>query len=236
MTHERSEEKQTSDVTAVVPVFNGERFLAQALKSIFEQSLPPDEVIVVDDGSTDGSAAIARDLGARVISQPNAGAPAAKNVGIAAATGQLIAFLDSDDLWTPDKTRLQVEYLRAHPEMAFVIGQIKVFAEPGFDPPSWFRKSLFEPHEGYLTSSSMIRKCAFDQVGGYDGKHFPPENVDWFARASDAGLKGGSVGQLIALQRIHGANVSAGDPETLKASLVQVMRDSIARKREAGNR
>src|SRR5690242_4967891 len=92
-------------VTCIVPVFNGERYLGEALDSIFAQGHQPLEVLVVDDGSTDGSAAVAKSYGDRVryFFQPNAGPAAARNLGLEAARGEFIAFLDADDLWHRDK-------------------------------------------------------------------------------------------------------------------------------------
>jgi glycosyltransferase involved in cell wall biosynthesis len=96
-------------ITAIIPVHNGERHLAEAIQSVLAQTLPPGEIIVVDDGSTDASAAIAQSFGApvRVLAQPNLGPAAARNLGLAHATGDLLAFLDADDLWTPNKLARQ---------------------------------------------------------------------------------------------------------------------------------
>jgi glycosyltransferase involved in cell wall biosynthesis len=106
-------------VSCIVPVFNGERYLAEALDSVLGQTYRALEVIVVDDGSTDGTPAVVRTFGARVrcVTQPNAGLAAARNRGLAAATAELVAFLDADDLWLPEKIACQMERFRAHPEL-----------------------------------------------------------------------------------------------------------------------
>jgi glycosyltransferase involved in cell wall biosynthesis len=103
-------------VSVIVPVYNGERYLSAALESIFAQDYHPFEVIVVDDGSGDSSAAIAKSFkSVQYIYQTNQGIANAWNLGIDASKGELIAFLDCDDLWTPNKLRLQVDYLVNHP-------------------------------------------------------------------------------------------------------------------------
>ena len=92
-------------ISCIVPVYNGERYLAETLQSILGQRVGPLEVIVVDDGSTDGTAGVARRFGSaiRVLHQTNAGPAAARNLGLSEARGDFVAFLDADDLWKPDK-------------------------------------------------------------------------------------------------------------------------------------
>jgi glycosyltransferase involved in cell wall biosynthesis len=100
-------------VSVVIPCYNTERYLGDALRSVLTQDVPPLEVLVIDDGSTDGSAALAASFGppVRVLSQPNCGVSAARNHGLREARGEWIAFLDADDVWVPGKQRLQVEGL-----------------------------------------------------------------------------------------------------------------------------
>ena len=97
-------------ISCVIPVFNGERYLGEALESVLAQSYQPLEVIVVDDGSTDETAEVARRYGERVryVWQPNAGETAARNLGLTAAHGEFIAFLDADDVWDSEKLERQI--------------------------------------------------------------------------------------------------------------------------------
>ena len=94
-------------ISVVIPAYNASAFLPRCLKSVFAQTLPPDEVIVVDDGSTDNSAALAAELGARVITLTNGGPAAARNAGIQSASSEWIALLDADDMWAPEKLERQ---------------------------------------------------------------------------------------------------------------------------------
>src|SRR5271170_1724815 len=106
--------------SVVIPVFNGGEYLERAIASVLRQTLRDFEVIVVDDGSTDGAvdrAMLIKDSRLTILSQPNAGAPTALNRGVSAARGEYIAFLDADDLWAPDKLQRQAESLIAHPEV-----------------------------------------------------------------------------------------------------------------------
>jgi glycosyltransferase involved in cell wall biosynthesis len=104
-------------VSCIVPVFNGERFVAEALESILAQTYRPIDVIVADDGSTDGTAAILSGYGGRirVVTQPTAGPAATRNLGLEAARGEFVAFLDADDVWHPEKLAKQVRRFAARP-------------------------------------------------------------------------------------------------------------------------
>ena len=121
-------------VSVIIPVHNGGRYLRAALESVFAQTYRPFEVIVVDDGSTDDSGVIAQSFhDVRYIHQANQGVAAARNNGIEAARGEFFAFLDQDDLWTPEKLKLQIAYLLSHPDLGYTLTQQQFFLEPGAD-------------------------------------------------------------------------------------------------------
>ena len=122
---------ETPGVSVVIPVYNGEQYLADAIQSVRDQTYQNVEVIVVDDGSTDESADVAKKFGEaiRYVHQSNGGVGKARNTGIAAARGAYLAFLDQDDLWLPDKLAVQVAYLDSHPEVGAVYCQCQVRSE-----------------------------------------------------------------------------------------------------------
>ena len=113
-------------VSVIIPVYNGERFLDEALQSVLAQTLPPDEVIVVDDGSNDRTAQIVAEVAAQAavsfqyVYQTNQGSAAARSHGVRLARSELIAFQDADDLWSADKLAIQVALLRRHPQACAV--------------------------------------------------------------------------------------------------------------------
>lgn len=119
-----SENPDAIRISVVIPAFNNERWIGRALDSVRAQTCPPAEILVVDDGSTDQTAAVAAGYGdaVRLIRQANAGASAARNTGIAAASGNWIAFLDADDEWLKEKLERQVQILRRHPDLAWCTG------------------------------------------------------------------------------------------------------------------
>ena len=118
-------------VSCILPVYNGAAHLRDALESVLAQQYAPIEIVAVDDGSTDESPAILAACGSRVrvIRQPNGGPAAARNAGIHAARGELIAFLDQDDRWHPRKLARQVAHLQANPQLDVVVAHVESFWE-----------------------------------------------------------------------------------------------------------
>jgi glycosyltransferase involved in cell wall biosynthesis len=145
-------------VSAVIPAYNAEQFISGAIQSVLAQTHKIDEIIVVDDGSTDRTAEIAAGFpGVRVIQRPNGGPGAARNTGIHAASGEWIGFLDSDDLWVPRKTEIQLGY---------VTPEAGVIHANRFDPIHfgnlWHRQAHLSP------SGAIVRKQALLDVGGFE--------------------------------------------------------------------
>jgi glycosyltransferase involved in cell wall biosynthesis len=204
-------------VSVVIPVFNGARFLAAALQSVADQSYRPLEIIVVDDGSTDGSGDVAaRVAGVRCLRQDNAGPAAARNAGMAAASGEFFAFLDADDLMAPGRLELQVGYLQDHPEVGCVLGRQELLLEPGAEPPDWAltgagstdgRAELFGSGE-VLAISTVARRTVFDRVGGFDPAFRWGEDVDWLFRLREACIPLTVLGDIVTIRRLHEDNVT----------------------------
>jgi glycosyltransferase involved in cell wall biosynthesis len=176
-------------VSAVITTYNYERYVAAAIESVLGQTVPPDEVVVVDDGSTDGTAAVVAGYtgrGVRYIRQANAGAGAARNRGIRETRGELIAFLDADDCWLPDKLERQLAHLRCYPAVGLVTGdEWQVF---GADRPP-VREYRRPAHAARLyprilienlvgnPSLVLVRRACFAQVGEFD--ETLPLGQDW---------------------------------------------------------
>jgi len=220
----------TGVVSVIVPAYQAERFLGQALDSALAQEGVPVEVIVVDDGSTDRTAEIATRPGVRLVQQHNRGIAAARNAGLALATGEFVAILDADDLWPTDRLLHQVGYLRTHPECGIVMGLTEIFLNPGDKRPKHWPHVLEGQTIPHHASSVLARRKVFEMVGGFDESLRLCEDIDWLARAKDAGVRAGSIDRLALRYRIHATNTTS-DTRGIQTNLLRVLRASIQRQR-----
>ncbi len=218
-------------VSVIVPVYNGAQFIGKAIESVLVQNYDPLEIIIVDDGSTDETANIVKSYNnMRYIYQPNQGVAAARNSGIENSRGKLIAFLDADDCWAPNKLNIQVDCLLKHPHICCTLGRQKNFLEPGTEKPFWLREEhLLKDNVGFLPTL-LIRRDIFDKVGLFNPGYKISEDVEWFSRVKDASVPVMVVPEIVLYRRIHDTNLSyqlkAGDPTLLRA-----LRASVHRKR-----
>jgi glycosyltransferase involved in cell wall biosynthesis len=219
-------------VSVIIPVYNHDRFIGAALTSVLAQTYPPFEIIVVDDGSTDASAVVARSFpGVEVQSQTNAGPSAARNTGIGLARGELLAFLDSDDLWVEHKLAVQVDYLRAHPDVPYVLSQMQNFVDPNCTPPAWCTPEYLAHRQSILGSSLLARRQMFELLGGFDPNIRVYEDLEWLARSKQAGIPPVALPEVLTRRRIHGANIS-GDPATHHQIWLQLCQHVLRRARQ----
>lgn len=219
-------------VSVIIPVYNGEAFLSETLESVLSQDYPAIEVIVIDDGSSDGSAAILKGFATQLtlIKQPNKGVAASRNTGMAAANGRYLAFIDQDDLWLPEKTRLQVQLLEAHPEIDYVLSRQHFFLQQGTQRPSWFKPDLLRgDHTGYVPGAFLGRKAVFEKVGGFD-THYRSggDDMAWFFKAKDMQIPMMHMPEPLLLKRVHGGNAS-GNVKAIHKEFLHIVRQSISR-------
>ncbi|MCE5185483.1 MAG: glycosyltransferase family 2 protein [Planctomycetaceae bacterium] len=182
-------------ISAVIPAYNSERHIGRALKSVLQQTLPAAEIIVIDDGSTDGTADAVRGFGSavRLIQQPNSGVSVARNAGIAAAKGDWIAFLDADDEWLPNKLKLQTECLSRHPELMWAYANFYQGSDDSekLDLGHPAKAGDCVSHSDYLdayvhhayawTGTVLVNQRIFDSVGLFEpGMKRAQDNDLWF--------------------------------------------------------
>ncbi len=226
---------QTGLVSVVIPVYNGAAFLGEAVESVLAQSYPDTEVICVDDGSTDGSAEILTQYPTvRVVSQSNTGCTGARNRGISEARGELVAFIDQDDKWRPNKLDLQVNALRAAPTAGYSLGHITLFVEPGCPIPSWMGTRgwmVGTQRVGYLPGTMLVRRSVFESLGLFDERYQIGSDADWLVRARDAQIDVAIVPDVVLDKRIHTANLS-GHPDG-SSDMLGVLAASIKRRQAA---
>jgi glycosyltransferase involved in cell wall biosynthesis len=219
--------------SVVVPTLNAERYVAGALDSVEAQTQTRVEVVVVDGGSSDGTLEIvSRYRRARTIDQSGTGLADAWNCGIAAASGELIAFLDADDRWAPDKLARQLRVLDEEPAVDCVITRMRFVLEPGFPIPPGFRPGLLNSdHLAQMPSALLARRAVFDRIGTFDTRWSIASDIDWFARAKDARVRIEVVPEVLVEKRVHDANLSTLGGTQLNHELVELLRDSVRRRR-----
>ncbi len=217
-------------VSVIVPAYNAALYLAEALTSLQSQSTKPFEIIVVDDGSIDDSAAIAQSFaGVRLIQQPNSGPAAARNTGINVAQGTVIGFLDADDLWPPDKLQIQLSVLKANSEAEIVVGQVQLWRL--IDATSRRFEPFSEPWTSVNVGSALIRRSVFDRVGRFDSGLRHSEDVDWFVRVREQGIKLVTHPEISLLYRIHDTNLTS-DKAARDRYLLAAVKRSLDRRRK----
>jgi glycosyltransferase involved in cell wall biosynthesis len=218
--------------SVIVPVYNGERYLAEALESIEAQDYRPLEVIVVDDGSDDSSLAIAGAFpSVRRLRQEHTGAAAARNRGLTAARGEFISFHDADDVMVPDKLSVQVGYLVEHPEVGCVLARATPFLEPGTPPPPWLAREMTGGDAGIVYFvSAVVRRAAAARVGGFNEAYRLCDDVDWLGRLRSAGVEIAVLDSVVARRRIHSSNLTH-ELQPMVSERMHVLKDRIDRAR-----
>jgi len=206
-------------VSVILPVYNGAPTLAAALHSTLTQTGNALEVIVVDDGSTDATAAQLRqcaDSRVRLTAQAHQGAAAARNRGVLLARAPYLAFLDADDLWLPDKLALQTAALAADPTLDMVFGHYAEFEDGG--------PRVRPAAPGYSSGTLLVRRAAFLKVGLFATTWRVGEFIDWYARAQEAGLTSAMRPEVVLRRRVHAHNSTRTGRQDYAAVLAAMVR------------
>jgi glycosyltransferase involved in cell wall biosynthesis len=193
-------------VSVVIPVYNAERFVGEALDSVLAQKYEPLEVIAVDDCSTDGSAGVLQSYeDVRYLRQnENSGASEARNAGIAVAGGEFIAFVDADDIVPPTKLSIQVGHLLEHPELGCVLGR-QHWLNP---PPGLARDVVWGDLDGVPILSAVFRASVLRELGPFDEEK--GGDLDMLVRLRAAGYAFEVLPEIVLHRRYHGGNLVAG--------------------------
>jgi glycosyltransferase involved in cell wall biosynthesis len=223
-------------VSVIIPVYNCERYLAEAIESVLAQSYQPIEIIVIDDGSTDGSDQVAKRFSPLVqyFYQPNSGLGVARNSGVNLARGDYLAFLDADDIWMKDKLILQIAAFQGNPGLDFVFGHVQQFISPELDENQ--KSNLYCPDEkmpGYCAGAMVTKRKSFVRVGSFETNRQIGEFIHWYIRAKEQGMKSFILPEVVLGRRLHTDNmgIRARDSRT---DYVRILKASLDRRRASG--
>ncbi len=229
-------------ISVVIPAYNAERFLGEAIESVLSQTRRPEELIVIDDGSTDGTLAVARRYPeVTAISQPDGGPSAARNRGISKSDGDLICFHDAEDLMEPEKLSIQAGLMDDNPQLGCVMTTQSLLHEPGAELPFWSPGSdvpvrRIAPDTWTLSEhlpglgGSMIRRAAAVETGGFDEELSHAEDLDFLQRATERGVVMATIVRPLMVRRIHG-DILTQDPAASRAAMFLMPKKQIERNR-----
>jgi glycosyltransferase involved in cell wall biosynthesis len=224
----------TVPVSVVIPVRDGERYLSEAIDSALSQTRAPEEVIVVDDGSIDGTPKVIAGYGDRIetIRLRRSNVATALNRGIAATSGEYVAFLDGDDVWASEKLAVQLEVFAKDQDADAVFGLVQQFVSADADlhvardvvvPPA--------PQAGLFKTAMLVKRAALDRVGPFDEGRDTSDFMDWYARALEQGLATRIPQVVVAHRRIHGANQGIRKRDRQRSDSLDILKESLDRRR-----
>lgn len=222
-------------ISVIIPVYNTEKYLAEAIESVFAQTYRPVELIVLDGGSTDGSAAVAQSYVPRLtyLYQAHADSSVARNSGLQVAHGEFYSFLDADDIWMKDKLALQFAAFQSNPVLGAAFGHVEQFYSPELSEE--FHTRIYCPQDwkpGYCSSTMLVKRQAFWEVGPFDPDLSIGEDMDWYLRAQEAGLKMTMLPDLVCRRRLHENNKGLRLKQQ-QIQRVRILKAALDRRRSA---
>jgi glycosyltransferase involved in cell wall biosynthesis len=223
-------------VSVIIPVFNAEKYLAEAIGSVLSQIYKNIEVICVNDKSTDNSLSILKSFSDKIIlinNEDNCGTAESRNKGIRLARGEFLAFIDNDDIWENNKLQVQINQFRNNPDLDISFSYMQCFISPEISKEANnLRYCPPDTIPGYIPSTIMVKRTSFEKVGYFDSRWTNGESVDWIFKAQEAGLNIQLIDQVLVKRRIHETNKGILDSSTSKSEYLKIIRESVNRRRK----
>lgn len=220
-------------VSVIMPVYNCEKYVAEAVESVLGQTYTHIELICIDDRSTDGTLPILKSFGDRIalVEAPeNGGIAKARNLGIAHATGEFIAFADADDIWKPTKLAQQMKQFDQDLTLDISFCMIQNFLSPELpDEVKATKRFPTDAIPGQISGAFVARRSSFDRVGLLSEHYRAGEFIDWMNRASELGLRHAMVPEVLYLRRVHAANTTQS--RAAQMEYLRIAKAALDRKR-----
>ena len=225
-------------VSVLIPTYNAGRYLGAALESVLGQTYQDFEIIVVDDGSEDDTAAVAAQYPrVQYFYHDHSGISVTRNLTISKAKGELIAFLDADDMWAPDKLEKQVAYLDSHPECQLVFTLVENFFDGAADTMNQRQEQLLHSNVENCLPSCCIRRDVFEKYGVFREDYPYGEDTYWATKLWAAGINmKHCIQERLYIRRIHDSNISLTHRKVEQKDIMTLMADAIREARKGNKR
>jgi glycosyltransferase involved in cell wall biosynthesis len=229
-----------ADVSVIIPLKDCEQFIADAIRSVWSQSLKAREIIIIDDGCTDGSIGLvekikdAGDVPVCILNGPGKGPGPARNVGIKQAGGEFVAFLDADDLWPANKLELQMTRFAATPHVDVVAGYVQYFQKQTDDELAPDPDSVIEEMYHVHLGASIYRRSVFEEIGLFDERFMYAEDVDMVLRVRESALVMSILDLITLYYRRHDSSMTAKFSPVEKRDFNKAVFLSLVRRKRAG--
>jgi glycosyltransferase involved in cell wall biosynthesis len=225
-------------VSVIIPVYNHDRYLGEAIECVLTQTHKNVEIIVVDDESTDTSGDVAKsfaDKGVRYFRQAHAGIGPARNTGVEKANGDFLAFLDADDRWPEEKLELQLRAFESDPALEMVFGQaLQLQNGPAWEAGVKNRNLIVDGVvPGMVAGTMLIKRDAFLRVGNFPGGIKVGEFIDWYGRAGQLNVRSLVLPELLLWRRIHDSNTGVRERQSV-TDYARVLKATLDRRRAEG--
>lgn len=219
-------------ISVIIPAYQAEKYLSEAVASVRGQDWPGGlEVIIVDDGSHDGTFALAQQLGDTALTRERGGAASARNAGLRAASGELVMLLDADDVLMPGAFTRLCAPLDMNPEPAAVFGRVRDFVSPELTVEQKQELRVrTESYGGVLPGCSLIRRWVFERIGYFDEALKTGETVAWMLKLRDAGLLTMNLDDVVLKRRLHLTNTGRVNAKQEMSSYAAILRQRMRRK------
>ncbi|MFC1852546.1 glycosyltransferase family 2 protein [candidate division CSSED10-310 bacterium] len=222
-------------ISVIIPAYNYQSYLAEAIESVLAQTYHPTEIIVINDGSTDGTETVAKQFvpEIRYFHQPNQGLGTTRNRGVQLAQGDFLAFLDADDVWLADKLLQQYKLFNDDCDLDMAFGYAKQFFSPEIEQE--LKTKLTHAGEilpGYIAGTLLIKRVSFIKVGLFETDWRVGEFIDWYSKAQEQNLKCVMFPQVVMKRRIHNTNMGIRERQH-QTDYVRILKASLDRRRQA---